>query len=104
MKALPKIPRVRHSSQNSRPLRRMWICVDAIDRCFLPSLPTPPVRIAHEEQLLLTEKLETRQMLVRCFCRALLPSRKRCRHATGVCDVLTQCEPAVDMQRLVVGS
>jgi hypothetical protein len=82
----------------------MRIHINALNGRLLPALPAPPVRIADEEQLLVREVIQARQVLVRRRRRgrrlAALPRRKRRAHAPCVGDVLAERELAVDVQRL----
>lgn len=87
-KRLPKLPTIRHRPQNPRPLRRMRIRINTTNRRLLPTLPTPPIRIPHKEQLFLREMLKTRQVLIGCLSTSFLPRRESSTHAARVGYVL----------------
>ena len=80
----------------------MRIGVDPANRILLSRLAAPPVRIRHEEQLILREVLEAGEVLVRFLVRLALPRLVGCRQPPSVGDVLAQRETAVDVQGLVV--
>jgi hypothetical protein len=82
----------------------MRIRVDTVDRRLLPALAAPPVGVADEEELVLSEVFEAGQVLVRGFCSALLPRCKCGGYASGISDVLAKSQLAVDVQWLVIWS
>lgn len=104
LKRLPELPTIRHRAQDPRPLRRMRISIDPIDRRLLAALAAPPVAVAHEEQLILREVLQAREVLVFLDLAVGLPRLERGRETACVGDVLAEGEAAVDVEGLVVGA
>ena len=82
----------------------MRIRINPTNSRLLPTLPTPPIRIRHEEQLLLGEIFQAGQIQVLHFRASHLPSSEGGADATRICDILAQCKFAVDVQRFIVGS
>jgi hypothetical protein len=102
LEALLELTAVCHGTQDACPLGRMGVGVDSVDSVLLARLATPPVRIGNEEQLVLCEVLETREILVGLLVRATLPGLVGGRQSASIREVFTQCETAVDVERLVV--
>lgn len=82
----------------------MGIRVDLADGGALTRLAAPPVRVRHEEQLLLREMIQAWQVLVPVIAGVVLPGLESGRQATGVRNVLPQSQAAVDMKRLAIRS
>jgi hypothetical protein len=75
----------------------MRISVDAINSCFLPALTTPPVSIADEEELFLSEEVQAWEILIWGLCSTLLPCGEHGRNSSGISNVLAEREFPVDM-------
>jgi hypothetical protein len=104
LEALLELTAIRHGTKDASRLRCMRISVDPVDCCILARLAAPPVGVRDEEQLVLSEVLQARQVLRGLLCRSALPCLERCRESAGICDVLAQSETAIDVKRLAVRS
>lgn len=80
----------------------MWVIVDIIDGLLLAGLATPPVGVEDEEELVVGEVIESRQTLVRSGLLPLFPRSEGGCNTARICNVLTQRQSAVDVQRSVV--
>lgn len=97
-----------HGSQDPRPLRRMPVRVDTGHRRLRALLTAPPIRVAHEEELALSKVLQAREVgrcvWVAAVCGAAgSPGLEQRRDPAGVGDVITQRQPAVDVQKPAIG-
>ena len=92
----------------------MRIYIDALNRRLLATLPTPPIRIAHEKQLLVAEMVQAGEVEVLRVAGggggrglrwlARLPCCEGCADAPCVGDVFAERELAVDVQGFLARS
>lgn len=78
----------------------MRIVVDGLFRGLLGGLAAPPVPVREEEQLLLGEMAQSRQMQVRGRVVVLLPRMEGGSESTGVGNVLPQREASIHVENL----
>lgn len=104
LKALPEFAAVGHSCQYANVFRTVRIGVDPVDCIFFARLAAPPVRVGDEEQLVLSEVLQTWQVLVRLLVSAALPGLVGGSQTASISNVLAQCETSVHVEGLAIGS
>jgi ribulose 1,5-bisphosphate synthetase/thiazole synthase len=80
----------------------MGIVIDRLLSRLLGSLPTPPITIRDEEQLLFAKRFQAREVKIRLNVVVLLPCMVRSRQTSGIGDVLAQCQSSVHVEDLVV--
>lgn len=80
----------------------MRIGVDPVDGLLLPCLPTPPIAVGDEEQLLLGKVLQSREEIGRTHIVALFPCEEGSAQTARIRNVLTQRQAPVDSERLAM--
>lgn len=80
----------------------MGVLVDPIDGAFLTDLAAEEAGVCDEEHLLLGVLLQAREELPGFFFFDLFPGVEGGAQPARVCNVLAQCQPAVDVQLLAL--
>lgn len=88
--------------QNPEWLGSMRITVDPLNSSLLPRLATPEARVRDEEQLLLRERIKSREHRVWFGFVVFLPCLERSLQAASIGNILAQRELSVDGDRFIV--
>lgn len=80
----------------------MRVGVHTVDRRFLATHTTPPVRIADKEELLLREKVQAWKVFIRGLDLSSLPCLESSRETSCIGNVLPKGQTSIDVQRLSI--